>query len=244
MTSSKKILFKILTKTHQINRNAPDSLVDTCSNSKTCYKHETLSYSVARSFLFGKMHLKEDDKGYYVQDVYCEKNYRKRHGVSPMRIPDHNIINCEHTRPQSKFTNTFSRETQKSDLNHLYPTDNKANSMRGNFPFANVHGSEISSRCSKAYLGTPMSPEKRNNRGMSFEPPEDHKGNVARALFYFSLRYKMKISDMQEAHLRNWHQLDPVDEDEKFRNEVINEVQGNRNPFIDIPDLVENISDF
>lgn len=39
--------------------------------------------------------------------------------------------------------------------------------------------------------------------------------------------------------LVNWHNLDPVDNFEIIRNEVIYSYQGNRNPFIDYPNLVE-----
>ena len=35
-----------------------------------------------------------------------------------------------------------------------------------------------------------------------FEPPAEHKGNVARAIFYFSVRYKMKVTPTQEAFLK------------------------------------------
>ena len=48
----------------------------------------------------------------------------------------------------------------------------------------------------------------------------------------------MKISAMEEAHLRNWHESDPVDDHKINRNNIIEEVQGNRNPFIDMPELV------
>ena len=241
--SLKKVLFRILTGTHQKRMNAPDTLVSNCSVNDSCYKHTTLTYTQAREYLFGKIHLKKDQQGHYVKDVYCEKNYRKRDGVGPMRIPNHNLINCEHTCPQSKFTSTFSRETQKSDLNHLYPTDNRANSIRGNHPFSEVYGESISRKCSNSYIGPAEEPVKFNGN-ISFEPPQEHKGNVARALFYFSVRDKMKKSALQEAHLRNWHFADPVDQDEIRRNNIVQEAQGNRNPFIDMPELVNDISDF
>lgn len=238
----KKVLFRILTKTHKKRFNQPDELVSSCASSEECFKHRVLTYTQARTYLFGRIHLRSDDQGHFVKDVYCEKNYRRSHGVGPMRIPDHNLINCEHTWPQSRFTTTFSREMQKTDLNHLYPTNNRANAIRGNHPFAEVYGESVSRGCSNSYIGTAEQPKRRSVT--SFEPPTEHKGNVARALFYFSIRYKMKISAMEEAHLRNWHESDPVDEDEMNRNNVIEEVQGNRNPFIDMPELVSEISDF
>jgi endonuclease I len=41
--------------------------------------------------------------------------------------------------------------------------------------------------------------------------------------------------------LLRWHEEDPISEAEARRNDVIYSYQGNRNPFIDYPDLVQLI---
>ena len=241
----KSILFDILNKYHNPQTNGKrDKLSNTCE-SKKCYRHRVISYADARKYLFGQIHLKRDHSGYYVKDVYCNRRFRSSAGVGPDKIPNSNKINCEHTWPQSKFTTTFSREMQKSDLNHLFPTDTRANSTRGNFPFGNVHGTSVGSNCNDSAVGTPARVNYLKRRsGTYFEPPQEHKGNVARALFYFSVRYKMPISSTQETYLKRWHEEDPVDESELERNEIVQKAQGNRNPFIDFPHLVEKVSDF
>jgi endonuclease I len=47
--------------------------------------------------------------------------------------------------------------------------------------------------------------------------------------------------------LLSWHGADPISEYERHRNAAIREAQGNRNPFIDFPELTAGLdlsSDF
>lgn len=77
-----------------------------------------------------------------------------------------------------------------------------------------------------------------------FEPHTNIKGDVARALFYFSIRFQISIEDVEESVLREWHILDPPDLFEVIRNEEIFALQKDRNPFIDMPYLVDKINNF
>jgi endonuclease I len=78
----------------------------------------------------------------------------------------------------------------------------------------------------------------------AFEVREAHRGNVARALFYFAVRYDLHIDAAQEETLRLWHVEDTVDDAELKRNDAVEALQHNRNPFIDHPEFVEKIADF
>jgi len=69
-------------------------------------------------------------------------------------------------------------------------------------------------------------------------------GNASRAYLYMSYQYKIPLEESLENSLRNWHFEDPPDEWEEKRNDMIEVVQGNRNPFIDQPELVERVADF
>lgn len=208
---------------------------------KLISKNQTvLGYGPAKKILFGQLHLKQNSSGYFVEDVYCKKNFNK--GVGPNNLPDQNQVNTEHTWPQSKFTAQFPNEMQKSDLHHLFPTDSKANSTRGNFDFAEVtENKNLGSDCQASKSGPSVAGGTDDN---FFEPPTDHKGNVARALFYFAVRYKLNIPKNELDFLRHWNDLDPVDQEEKDRNDAIEKLQGNRNPFIDFPSLAADISNF
>lgn len=205
---------------------------------QTSKGHHSVGYNSAKSYLFGQLHLEKNAQGYFVRDLYCGAEITK--DVGPGNLPDQSQLNTEHTWPQSKFSGSFNKDTQKSDLHHLFPTDTKANSTRGNYEFAEVAKNYNLKGCEDSKSG----PSVTSGGNNYFEPPTSHKGNVARALFYFSVRYKMPISDAQEAFLKQWNHLDPVDGEEMARNDAIEKIQGNRNPFIDRPELADQISNF
>ncbi len=204
--------------------------------------HQVLGYFKARQVLLGQMYLENNGKEYFVRDVYCQKAFTNRdfgskNGLGPDQIPDPEVLNTEHTWPQSRFTDGYPKETQKSDLHHLFPTDSDMNNTRANNKFGEVSGKSIPTKCDTSKFGnTPT--------GIRFEPPKDHQGNVARAIFYFSIRYKIPIDDDEEVILRKWHSQDPVDEAERTHHEAIFKMQGNRNPFIDHPEWVQKIPNF
>lgn len=235
----------ILNGAHVTDGSNMDIISEKCGSASRCYSHKPITYKQAQTFLMGKMYLVKNGNKYAVKDVYCEKEYTEddfetSEVPGPNVVPDHSVINVEHTWPQSKFTSAFAKEIQKVDLHHLYPTDSKLNSIRGNYPFGEVVRSKKVLHCeSGAMFGDP-----EQGPGPVFEPPAKHKGNVARALFYFSSKYHMAIDPAQEAALKKWHIEDPVDAEEMRRNEEIYKVQMSRNPFIDYPELASQISDF
>lgn len=237
--SLKRRLHSVLNSVHIKVENGPDLISNSCQKGQECYRQKALSYKEARIELFGNLHLQSKEGiGAFVKDVYCEKEVTS--SVGKNKIPNSEVLNCEHTWPQSKFTASFPKDLQKGDLHHLYPTDSRANSKRGNSPFANVSAEPISKGCSSKFGSELLDQDRRGY----FEPPENHKGNVARAIFYFSTRYDLPLDEIQEKYLKEWHKEDPVDEEEKARNENIYSIQLNRNPFIDAPELVELIEDF
>lgn len=203
-----------------------------------CYSHTSVGYTQARKILFGEIYVLNDGRGTYVQDVYCGKKFPFRSVEEASGM--HTEVNIEHTWPQSKFSGRYDKGTQKSDMHHLFLTDSDANNKRGNHEFG-IAGSNVDElnveNCSLSKLV-------RANQGTVFEPPKSHRGNVARALFYFASHYGMTISKDQEAALREWSKNDPVDASEIQRHEMVAAHQKVRNPFIDHPELAETIKDF
>jgi endonuclease I len=204
--------------------------------------HKVLGYTEARHLIMGHIYLENHGNNYSVTDVYCQKeftnnDFKKGSGLGPNLVPDNTVLNVEHTWPQSRFTGKFPTEMQKSDLHHLFPSDTELNSLRGNHKFAEVDQSKQAIKCPISSLG-------KVNNGIRFEPPKIHKGHVARSLFYFSVRYKIRIDSDEESFLRKWHVENPVDEVERQHHEIVAQTQGNRNPFIDDPSLTQQIQDF
>ncbi|MBC7430254.1 MAG: endonuclease [Bacteriovorax sp.] len=232
----------LLNSTHQKNTAGGRDTLGCDSSAQGCYQQLVLGYSGARKVLFGVIALQNNNGQYSIKDVYCEKIFTGN-DIMPFTIPNSNKLNCEHTWPQSKFTGQYPTEMQKSDLNHLFASDSRANSIRGNYDFADIasdNGQLAQSECTASKSGVSAA----GGADDLFEPPTEHKGNVARALFYFSVRYKMKIPMSEESVLRRWNDLDPVDDAERARNELVYKYQNNRNPFIDFPQLATYINKF
>ncbi|MEM6343831.1 MAG: endonuclease [Bacteroidota bacterium] len=139
-------------------------------------------------------------------------------------------FNTEHVFPQSFFSSNLP---MRSDIHHLFPTEASANGERGNLPFGVVSNPSWQVGGSK----------KGNGR---FEPRDEHKGEIARAMLYFVLRYQdyNNFIASQTAILKQWNIDFPPDEVALKRNDDIEAVQGNRNPFVDYPQLAERITNF
>jgi endonuclease I len=228
-------LREILSSYHIARDGKNDLISKVCSNSQGhCYAQNVVGYKAARNFVTRGYYMRQlADGSTVISDVYCDRS------LPLSRNGSNSPVNVEHTWPQSHFTRAYPEEMQKSDLHHLFPTDSYVNMIRGNHIFGEVDTDEQHLDCKgpRFGLGTGGSQE-------VFEPPQNHKGNVARALFYFATRYELKIGKDEEVILRKWNLEDPVDEQEMDRNNEIFKLQNNRNPFIDFPELVDRISDF
>jgi hypothetical protein len=182
-----------------------------------------LDYKDARHYFFSDI----DNINGYVNLVYSNTT------LETESIPDPKIANCEHTWPQSLGATGIA----KSDIHHLFPVRSDMNRLRSNHPFCEV-GEVIIERYGSKYGWSTLS------RTRCFEPPDNHKGDVSRAMFYFSIRYLKPIDSEQEYWFKKWNKEDPVDSKEIDRNNKIQLYQKNRNPFIDFPQFADLISDF
>jgi endonuclease I len=190
-----------------------------------------------------------------VLDMYSERslgidNYNYEHFENNCGnySDEGDCYNREHLVPQSTFN---SASPMKNDYFHVVPSDGAVNGARGSFPFGEVtnpnytstNGSKRGSNTFPGYTGT------------VFEPIDEFKGDIARAVLYFAIRYEDEFSsswrtnevladnpqdffvDWYLALLLSWHLNDPVSEREIDRNNNGYQFQSNRNPLIDRPEF-------
>jgi deoxyribonuclease I len=145
-------------------------------------------------------------------------------------------MNTEHIVPQSWFEGS---EPMKGDLHHLFVCNPECNIARANFPYTDFDFYTPESK------DEPLMNDCGISIGFKFEP-EHGKGACARAMLYFFLRYPKRIkkeflNQVNVPLLKRWTNEFKPSLYEKHRNQAIYYIQGNRNPFIDFPELVEKI---
>ncbi len=144
--------------------------------------------------------------------------------------------NREHVYPKSLGNPDLGTSGPGADAHHLRPSDISANSSRSNRRFADGSG----------------------NAGITSQgdwyPGDEFKGDVARMMMYMYIRYGSRClpsnvgvgtTVSNDANMINlfleWNAEDPVSQLEEQRNPILENLQGNRNPFIDNPAFATQI---
>lgn len=151
----------------------------------------------------------------------------------------------EHTYPHSWMpTNPAQSLPEYNDYHHLFPTNqNQANALRSNYPLGKVVNQ------TGGYLGCKFGTDA--NGKQVFEPRDEHKGDAARAMMYEAICYTTvggnwgfpnPISGsiqygQDQAILKQWNTQDLPDAWEISRNDFLDSLQENRNPFVDNPNF-------
>jgi len=145
--------------------------------------------------------------------------------------------NREHVVPKSKLGCSAGGSANAcSDYHNLWAADNKLNSIRGNSTFqvvtnGNYAVDSLGVRSDCKYTSS------------AFEPCDAAKGEVARVTFYMIIKYNLNVNiNGNLSLLLEWNnQFPPLEDREAKRNNAIQNAQGNRNPFIDYPELADAI---
>ncbi len=199
----------------------------------------TLGNSASKDTLYAVIYRLPGDS---LRGVYTGYTIHLPQGEDPSQAAFAQDINLEHTYPKSQGA---AGGQQESDMHHLFPTRVEVNADRGSLPF----GESPDDQTTKWYYQTlEQSNIPSSNidawsellENSLFEPREDHKGNVARAMFYFYTMYRDAADqanpdffEEQRATLCQWHALDPVDSLEWERTFLIAHYQDDKpNPFV------------
>ncbi len=199
-----------------------------------------------------------DPNGYYIDmySTYDKYTYSNKCG-NYSAIGD--CINREHSVPKSWWGG--SKQAQYSDIFNIVPTDGYVNNQRSNYPYGVCEGGTRLTNDIYVAKGRKGSSTHEGYSGIVFEPDDEYKGDFARAYFYMATCYNDVIGTWTKSGgnvffagnsypvftnyaiglLLEWHRLDPVSEKETTRNCYAHSWQGNRNPFIDHPELAEHI---
>ena len=188
----------------------------------------------------------------YVRDWYSTTTrYKHVTDKAGSYSKEGDCYNREHSVPQS----WFGSGSIKSDIVHVLPTDGYVNNRRGNYPFGEVGTATYTSNGGYCKLGSAKSG--LGYSGTVFEPADEIKGDLARIYFYMATCYQDKctswgnnvftgttyspLSSWSLQMFMRWSEQDPVDDIEIARNNAVQDVQGNRNPFVDFPGLEQYV---
>ena len=192
-----------------------------------------------------------------VWDMYsnCVRYYPNKQGESGCSL------NIEHCLPKSwwGWNDKLPAENPAwiayKDLYNLNPSDQRANSQKSNYAPGHINDGKVDKFDNGSFR---MASAKNSGYGyICWEPAEEYRGDFARTYFYMATAYEylewtaypqyistdsyLMFSDNIQQVLLKWHQDDPVSDKEICRADRISDIQGNRNPFIDYPDLVDYI---
>ena len=194
-----------------------------------------------------------------ILDMYSENPsrtdpYNFTHGNNQCgnQSSEGDCYNREHLIPQSSFNSAYPMQ---SDIHFVIPSDGRVNNFRGSLVFGTVNSPNWTSLNGSKRGTSAMS----GYSGIVFEPIDEFKGDIARALLYFAVRYEDTVDGYTSFEmfdgtndavffpwaievLLDWHNIiDPVDQRERDRNNAAYNFQNNANPFVDHPEYASMI---
>lgn len=171
----------------------------------------------------------QDDKFYTPRNAFTKKG---KENIRSKRLE------WEHVFPAENFgrhlpcwkqggrkacaKDTIFREME-ADMHNLVPAIGEVNADRSNYrygadlPNIGIYGNcefEVNFKEKRAY------------------PRSEIRGDIARIYLYMSDKYNIRLSDQERKLMEVWDKQDPVDDWERIKNERVEELQGNRNKFI------------
>ncbi len=182
--------------------------------------------------------------GYYIDRYSAESAWVK----STSQGATGSGMNIEHSFPKSWWGKTKNQAYK--DLYNLMPCESGINSKKSNYPMGAVTGSDNGNGWTK--VGTGADGQKY------WEPADSWKGDFARGYMYMATTYQTftwtgeglqileqgtypTLQKWAYTLFIKWARTDKPDALEIKRNNDVYGIQGNRNPYVDFPNLMEYV---
>lgn len=186
-----------------------------------------------------------DERGYFIDRYSSESEWEKSTSQGAVGAG----MNIEHSFPKSWWGGATVQAYK--DLYNLMPCKSKINSTKSNYPMGKVVSGDNGNGWTKVGKGTDG-----NNY---WEPADLWKGDFARGYMYMATAYQdynwkgdKALQILQQGDYPTlkewaytlyiqWAKADKPDALEIKRNNDVAKIQGNRNPYVDFPNLMEYV---
>lgn len=213
--------------------------------------HTAIDYGTETWKAFAQMDVKTVNGVDYWWDMYSPNLVKVSYPVTGAASG----MNIEHSVANSWWGKT-KNDTYK-DLVHLNPSDADANNRKANYPLGEISGNPKWTNGETSY-GNAVTGQ-GGGAPYVYEPCDEYKGDFARVFMYIFTVYdniswasktawmysvsggKAVLEPWAYNMMIRWSTNDPVSDKETKRNDKINQIQGNRNPFVDYPELADHI---
>lgn len=186
-----------------------------------------------------------DERGYFIDRYSAEKEWVKSTSQGAAGAG----MNIEHSFPKSWWGG--EKVQAYKDLYNLMPCESKINSKKSNYPMGIVVSGDIGNGWTKVGKGT--------DGKWYWEPADPWKGDFARGYMYMATAYQdynwsgnqapqilqqgayPTLKEWAYTLYIQWAKADKPNALEIKRNNDVAKIQGNRNPYVDFPNLMEYV---
>lgn len=186
-----------------------------------------------------------DERGYFIDRYSAEKEWV----MSTSQGAAGAGMNIEHSFPKSWWGGATVQAYK--DLYNLMPCKKEINTTKNNFPMGKVVSGDKGNGWTKVGEGT--------DGKKYWEPADPWKGDFARGYMYMATAYQdynwkgtQALQILQQGDYPTlkewayklyiqWAKADKPDAVEIKRNNDVAKIQGNRNPYVDFPNLMEYV---
>lgn len=209
-------------------------------------KANVLEYgSGNRNTWWGFWSTDRNENGYFIDRYSSEKEWVK----STFQGAAGAGMNIEHSFPKSWWGGAKSQAYK--DLYNLMPCKKEINTTKNNYPMGIVVSGDKGNGWTKVGKG--------DDNNMYWEPADPWKGDFARGYMYMATAYQdynwvgtQALQILQQGAYPTlqkwaytlyiqWAKADKPDALEIKRNNDVAKIQGNRNPYVDFPNLMEYV---